>query len=467
MKKLAIIVTIALSFSFTASSKSLNDYRKEALESLPQETVRELAKNSNLNLMNFDEIWLAGASNRRKRLLREAMGTSNLEIPGWNFEWNLNVNRSNRPSASDFLKRFMRSGISALKDLQVYSKPQTFDPSEYDFERDLSENKRVFDAFNQVIENQIGKGEGKVQFRDLAISFYDKYVKDERPEDNVACNDLSDVTNQFYDAELLQSHSGPAKILEDYIKNQAPAKVTNSPEGGPQSTSISDVLGKIRRLDVVDGKVRRLKITTCTKVPFGAKVSLLSKEETTVTLGILINIVTGMDAFFLKTQEFFIKMIDDLRTPLVIDMQRYYGLGKYIIPIINQEAEADLEIYDKILAVMKQRQEGAKFIHNQLMSLSKEQQFFLLDMLIQLQVDEIPSRQDVGLLDELRISKTSNPDEKFVHPNDMEDRKDMIADVDYFKSLDRDLGYLEDYLNEEVENNRAVEAAIERIGGQK
>ena len=164
MKKLAIIVTIALSFSFTASSKSLNDYRKEALESLPQETVRELAKNSNLNLMNFDEIWLAGASNRRKRLLREAMGTSNLEIPGWNFEWNLNVNRSNRPSASDFLKRFMRSGISALKDLQVYSKPQTFDPSEYDFERDLSENKRVFDAFNQVIENQIGKGEVRSRY---------------------------------------------------------------------------------------------------------------------------------------------------------------------------------------------------------------------------------------------------------------------------------------------------------------
>ncbi|MEO0335775.1 MAG: hypothetical protein AAF202_05250 [Pseudomonadota bacterium] len=197
-------------------------------------------------------------------------------------------------------------------------------------------------------------------------------------------------------------------------------------------------------------------MTTCIKAPFGSKVDLVDHNETTMSLGIMINIVTGLDKYFVASNKYIINLLELELKPLLEEAESYRGWGG---TFMNGDKKARMNIYIAVVDHMKAKLKGAEFIHDQLMSLSPEQQRLLLDMFLQLKGDNIPTEHDMA---HFATWTESLPQD--VSPKDLpEAQKSKLADIGYYAGLDSDLGFLEAFLQEESDNQAAVDEIVEGL----
>ena len=140
--------------------------------------------------------------------------------------------------------------------------------------------------------------------------------------------------------------------------------------------------------------------------------------------------------------------------PLLEQAESYRGWGS---ALMGKDAKARMNIYLAVIDHMKAKYNGAKSIHEQLMSLSTEQQKVILDMFLQLKGDDIPTAEDI-----VEFSKWTETLPQDVAPEKLpEETKQRFADIEYYTGLETDIGFLESHLQEEQDNQRAVRQAIE------
>ena len=249
---------------------------------------------------------MTGLSRSRVQKIREGLGTQNIEIKGWDRSWELVNNRDNRVSSSSFMKRFTRTTQIALRDFDRYEAPVVFNPHDTEEERqgryEAAATQKVKEALEQIIstksdENPNGGQQTPTSFSSkldaFVFEYHEQVVLQDRGGD-LSCEDLPE-TVKLGKPEVRQSHAPMAAVITNHLSSADPGSAEQN------SKRILDVLGHVRRLDVGDGAVKRLKMTTCIKAPFGADVSLLDTAETTLSLGILVNIVTGLDKYYVES----------------------------------------------------------------------------------------------------------------------------------------------------------------------
>lgn len=382
-------------------------------------------------------------SQKRLSSIRESLGTASIKMPGIEELQNLKSNQVRSMGSSDFVKRFYRKALLSLKEQSLYGSPQIVDPSTMWHEVQEQEDEYYGSIMTRFIEEF--QSNLDTDLESLFFTYHIKVV--EADEDvEVRCKNLNSKSTNKVDTQL--------KNLAQVIENHLPKAIGS--------------LGYIRRIDITDGRVVKLKINDCQNAPLGSEANLSDQDETTITIGLLINMITKNDAFFIESQRQLLRILegeiqklkdkDDENSTEVFSLIKFGGL--------DQDEQTKLNILIETKEHLLARHEGAKAIHKRLDALSEVEVKKLLDALLQLQFEDIPTSEDIVAMRKYHMALIKHAQEspKFAKTYE-KNIKAYEADFMYYKSLHEDLYLLENFLSEKKSQNKVLQEVINNIKG--
>ncbi len=389
---------------------------------------------------SFDLAYLAG---KRVQKIRENLGTDDIRIDGLEGLNPLVSNKKRSFGSTDFIKRFYRSAVIDIREKTKYGAPQVVDPSTMWHEVRGKEDEyfgKMMLEFTNKIQSDLD-----VDLETLFLTYSANVVEKDSSRD-VRCKDLGSTAVSSADISSRIAHN----VLSNHLN---------------KNLSLGNNLGFIRRIDIKDGRVSKLKLTSCNAAPFGSKVNLSDLDETTINISILISILTKNDDFFLETQRQFIKLVSDEINKLEEkDKELTTDWGLLTTGGLEENDKAKLNIFKSVKSYLISRNKGAQAVHDNVASLSQQSLKKFLDLFLQIQFAEIPSAEDIIAMRDYHMGMTQkmNSDGSFAKAN-ADSFKVFEADFVYFKSLHEDLYILENYLTEARSNQGVVDEMIKDI----
>ncbi len=214
-----------------------------------------------------------------------------------------------------------------------------------------------------------------------------------------------------------------------------------------QYPELSQVLGHLYDVKVVEGRVEKLRFTKTT-ANLDRIQDVADRVSVSPDLGMMTTFLLGEDVDFINMQEC---VLDEIKKRL---NEKDESIAKLKAEYVEFRRGAKLsKLYTERARLLRasdylaSRQEGAKVVNRALMSLSQKARFDVFEILLSLQGADLPSEIDLEILDQVALSKN----------------KDLRGeDFEFLKSLSSQLSRLESHFRAYSENYRTYQGLIEQ-----
>ena len=318
------------------------------------------------------------------------------------------------PTSGTFIAGILDASTSKIKSMEELSKPIVFDPSIQSSEAKEQVQERRF----QVCSNILGD-----KFPDVTSQFYSK-------------------VSIPYDSKIRKAQT-ELSVTEKNIASRIKNHLETFDPG------IQKILGSLYRIKIENGVVTRLYFSTL-NLNIGDTQYVKDTDEVGLTIGMLVNIITDYDKYFMVTYE----CLGDLTSRALTDPKLAIAWK-----VDSEELKTEMNLNAKIL---NDKISGAHYVSQKVSLLNQMQINFLLDLMIQLRKDQISNLPIHLTVAQLAYDVGVDPKRKSME-------QELINDMGFYQKFYKDITRLSEYLREKSMKDKVQTDILNgiRSGGNK